>query len=292
MNDRLIGENIKMLREKAGMSQTELAESICTQAQISRIEKGEVIPLSTTLYNISRKLEIDMNEFFNMANYRRFDYIDTVKSEIRKAIRDKEYEAVYEMVKSEQKNGVFASVEHEQFLLWHEGVAIYYLKQDFDRSIELLMKALYRTRQKTNSLYSSTEIEIMNSIGIIFNEKGELELSVQYYEQALEEMHKIQKKMDLTKIRLYYGLTKSLTSLGRYRESFAYCKKGISLCIYLESFYLLGELHFQAGINCFHLRQFKRSMTHLNKSLLLFDIMDKHDYVEIIKENMNEYFPV
>jgi len=292
MNDRLIGENIKMLREKANMSQTELAENICTQAQISRIEKGEVIPLSTTLYNISRKLEIDMNEFFNMANNQRFDYIDTVKNEIRKAIRKRDYETVYELVKSEQKNEIFASVEHEQFLMWHEGVAIYYLEGAFDRSLELLLKSLYRTRRKTNSLYSCTEIEIMISIGIIYNETEKFELSVQYYEQALEEMHKIQKKMDQTKIRIYYGLTKSLTSLGKHRDSFAYSKKGISLCIYLESFYLLGELHFQAGINCFHLKQFKRSMVHLNKSLLLFEIMDKSDYVEIIKENIEEYFPL
>ncbi|SES30800.1 helix-turn-helix domain-containing protein [Salipaludibacillus aurantiacus] len=289
MNYDLIGVNIKMLREKAKMSQTELAENICTQAQISRIEKGEVIPLSSTLYEISKKLEIDMNEFFNMASYKRFDYISTVKNEIRKAIRNRDYETVYELVTCEKENPVFSSIEHQQFLLWHEGVAMYYLNKGFNRSIELLLLTL---EMRNPTLYSATEIEIMNSIGIIFNEEKEFELSVQYYERALKEMHKLQKKIELTKIRIYYGLSKSLTALGRHRESLNYGKRGINLCVQLESLYLMGELHFQAGINCFYLKHYKRSMMHLNKSLLIFEIMDKHDYVMIIKENIDECFPV
>ncbi|WP_078579063.1 helix-turn-helix domain-containing protein [Salipaludibacillus agaradhaerens] len=292
MNYELIGENIKMYREKAGMSQTDLADGICSQAQISRIEKGEVIPLSTTLYQIAKKLEIDINDFFNMAHYKRFDYINEVKNEIRKSIRLKDYRTVYDIVNSEKRNAVFSSLEHQQFLMWHEGISSYYLKKGFRRSLDVLLKSLQLTRSKEKTLYSATEIEILNSIGIIFNEEGELTLSVQYYEQALREMHKCQKKMDLTKIRVYYGLTKSLTALGRHRDSFAYAQNGIRLCAQLESLYLLGELHFQAGMNCFHMKQLKKSGVHLYKAQLTFEIMDNDEYVEIIKANIKELFPV
>ncbi|PYZ92721.1 XRE family transcriptional regulator [Salipaludibacillus keqinensis] len=292
MKHWLIGENIKMLREQAHMSQAELAEGICTQAQISRIEKGEVIPLSSTLYEISRKLEIDMDEFFNMAHDQRFDYIVTVKTEIRKAIRNKDYQSVYDMVKCEQKNAIFSSREHQQFLIWHEGIASYYLNQGFQHSIDLLMKALHMNQGDTSKArYSCTEIEIMNSIGIVYNEEGEFKLSVQYYELALEEMHKIQKNMDLTKIRVYYGLSKSLSRLNNHRQSLVFARKGIDLCIKIETLYLLGDLHFQAGMNCFYLRHFKRSKVHLNKSLLIFEVMENREYVEIISGNIRELFP-
>lgn len=42
---QIIGKNIKKLRKQAQLTQVELAQGIGTQAQISKIEQGLVIPL-------------------------------------------------------------------------------------------------------------------------------------------------------------------------------------------------------------------------------------------------------
>lgn len=47
------------------MSQKELASGICKQGQISRIENGEYTPGSKLLYDLSRKLKVSMDYFFN-----------------------------------------------------------------------------------------------------------------------------------------------------------------------------------------------------------------------------------
>ncbi|MCJ0549926.1 helix-turn-helix domain-containing protein, partial [Enterococcus cecorum] len=47
------------------MSQKELAAVICKQGQISRIENGEYTPGSKLLYDLSRKLKVSMDYFFN-----------------------------------------------------------------------------------------------------------------------------------------------------------------------------------------------------------------------------------
>ncbi|MDQ7861564.1 helix-turn-helix transcriptional regulator [Peribacillus frigoritolerans] len=53
-----VGQKIKELRKQIGLSQEELATGICTQAQISKIEKG-------------RCLSICIHSLFNFPTFRR-----------------------------------------------------------------------------------------------------------------------------------------------------------------------------------------------------------------------------
>ncbi|WP_406686207.1 helix-turn-helix domain-containing protein, partial [Rossellomorea vietnamensis] len=64
MDYSIIGKKIKELRQEVNITQGELAEGICTQALISRIEKGETDPNATALYQISKRLGVDVNYFF------------------------------------------------------------------------------------------------------------------------------------------------------------------------------------------------------------------------------------
>ncbi len=59
-----IAKRVQRLRKDAAMTQMELSRGICTQAQISNIEKGHLNPSSLTLFQISQKLNVDMNYFF------------------------------------------------------------------------------------------------------------------------------------------------------------------------------------------------------------------------------------
>ena len=55
-----LGIIIKELR-KENMSQSELCHGICSQSQISKIEKGIIYPSSILLYQLSERLGIDPN---------------------------------------------------------------------------------------------------------------------------------------------------------------------------------------------------------------------------------------
>ena len=62
----MIGTNIKHSREKAGMSQKELADKIgTTQPRIARWEKGEVVPNAQYLAKIAASLDITIDELIN-----------------------------------------------------------------------------------------------------------------------------------------------------------------------------------------------------------------------------------
>ncbi len=55
---------LKNLERKKNMSQSELCHGICSQSQISKIEKGIIYPSSILLYQLSERLGIDPNYIF------------------------------------------------------------------------------------------------------------------------------------------------------------------------------------------------------------------------------------
>lgn len=58
-----IGKRIYLTRLAKGMSQQELAKGICSQPQISKIEKGEAQPSVPTLFRISERLGVNCYYF-------------------------------------------------------------------------------------------------------------------------------------------------------------------------------------------------------------------------------------
>lgn len=60
---KLIGRNIRIIRERKGMSAQELA-STCNfeKSNMSRLESGKTNPTIATLYKISQALEVPLEE--------------------------------------------------------------------------------------------------------------------------------------------------------------------------------------------------------------------------------------
>ena len=61
----LLASRIKNRRKELKLSQKELADGICKQGQISRLENGEYTPGSELLYQLAKKLNVSMDYFFD-----------------------------------------------------------------------------------------------------------------------------------------------------------------------------------------------------------------------------------
>ena len=66
---KLIGRNIRIIRERKGMSAQELA-GICNfeKSNMSRLESGNTNPTIWTLYKICRALEVSLEEIVSDQN--------------------------------------------------------------------------------------------------------------------------------------------------------------------------------------------------------------------------------
>ncbi|MFP5116054.1 helix-turn-helix domain-containing protein [Bacillaceae bacterium C204] len=284
----IIGKQIKYLRNQAQITQSELADGIGTQAQISRIESGDVIPLCTTLYEIAYKLGVDVNYFYNQAYYPRYDYVTEIKYQIRKAIRERNYKEVEHLIQTEEGHLAFKMPSNHQFILWHKGIIEYYLRKDVNKSFTLLETAFMIGKGKNNTLPTSIQdIEILNSQAIIFNEISDYNQSFKIYKTALNHLKNMPEIPDKrVVIRLYYGIAKSLFKLKIFEESISYCDKGIKLCLKEELLYLLGELHYESGQNYQALNNYFKSLDHYSRAKELFYLSKKESFFEVTKEKI------
>ncbi|MCS0670422.1 helix-turn-helix transcriptional regulator [Cytobacillus firmus] len=281
MNFSAIGKKIKELRKSAGFSQKELAKDICTQAQISKIEKGDVLPLASTLYFISQRLGVDINYFFDHGTTPRLDYVQEVKNQLKMARRKLDYPLIKEIVEIEEKNPLFsANKKNYQTLLWHKAIYEYHVNHQAEKALLLVDKAISLTFEK---VWTEREIEILMSKGIFLFEEGRYGDSLEIYLPARTQLDKIIYLNDETiRSRLLYNMAKAYTKLGDYDRSIEHCKVAIQTCIEKDLLFLLGELHYHIGYNYELRKQFILAKKYMEQALDIFRIQRDERYNDFI----------
>lgn len=279
-----IGQAIKGLRQNIGLSQEELASGICNQAQISNIENNNAMPSVLLLNQIAIKLGVDMNYFFEMQESYKVEYLQNSKKYIRKLIRMRDYENLYDTVLSEKKHPYFQDSENLQFLLWHEAISIHYIESDPRKALEILDKALQTTNHK--KYYTEQEIEILNSVAVIHRETANYEEAETRFREGLERLKEVPRLTNFQiEIRLVFGLSQLLTDIEEFQESLEWCNKGISLCKSYDTLYIYGELLYQRGENLARLGEKEKAKESLDKSVQIFELQGNTVMVNSVKEN-------
>jgi transcriptional regulator with XRE-family HTH domain len=293
LNYSQIGKEIKIIRKTQGISQKQLSEGICTQAQISKIEKGEVHPLSSTLYLLAKRLGVDVNYFYQVGYAPHHEYVQEVEAQIRQAVRDFDFDTVIEVIKVEKKNPLYNKlVDFKQFITWNEGICMFHVHKDHERSLLLLNEALQLTKFHKTYL-SEREIEIVNSIGIIYQETEENEKAIAALSEALESYNRLSY---ITNEKLFprvcYNLARVLSKAKEYDRSISFCRQGIDWCKKYQLLYLLGELYFQTGLNYKRMEDLERSKNYFIKAIPVLELLDKQHLVDHINNrflNKEEY---
>ena len=285
-----LGITIKELRIKKNISQSELCHGICSQSQISKIEKGVIYPSSILLYQLSERLGIDPNNIFALTQNKKFKYVENVKYVIKDCLKQKQYKELYEIVKKEKDEKNFQAKEDKQFLLWHEAIAIFEANRSIKTALKLLNNALKLTLTNVDFL-SEREIDIMQTIAIFHGENKEYEKSINILRRCLTNFNKLDFPRDKEiKLKIIYNLAKNLSYTYQYEEAIKYIDKGIQLAINLNTLYLLGELYYAKGYNLLKLEQSNEEnvANNMEKALFIFELTEKEHYIQMIKEKLIE----
>jgi transcriptional regulator with XRE-family HTH domain len=269
----VIGKKIKELRKVVGLTQGELAEGICTQALISRIEKGDIYPSATSLYQISKKLGVDVNYFFEIGLTPRLDYVREVERQLKKLRVKLKYDEILEIVKTEEKNPLFLKDETNlQLLYWHKGIYVNEVEKNKDEALILLERALSLT-YNTKKAMSEREMNIMISMGILEFSRRNHERALEIYEDVNAALTYNDQLSDKSiKTRLLYNIARVLTRLGNYHESTRYCEEGIRWIIEEENLYGFAQLNYHIGYNLELEEKYGEALPYLVKAAMLFDI--------------------
>ncbi|MDG1564993.1 helix-turn-helix domain-containing protein [Bacillus toyonensis] len=285
-----LGITIKEIRILKNISQSELCHGICSQSQISKIEKGMIYPSSILLYQLSKRLGIDPNNIFALTQNKKLKYVKNVKYVMRDCAKQKQYKELYEIVKQEKKQNNFQSKEDKQFLIWHEAIAIFEVNRSTKTALTLLNHALKLTLTNSDFL-SEREIDIMQTMAIFYSEHKEYEKSINILRRCLTNFNKLDFPRDKEiKLKMILNLAKFLDLTYQHEEAIKYLDKGIKLAINLDTLYLLGELYYLKSQYLLKIRQHNEEdvVNNMKKALFIFELREKEHYIQMIKDELIE----
>ncbi|MFZ7935900.1 helix-turn-helix domain-containing protein [Bacillus thuringiensis] len=285
-----LGITIKELRIKKNISQSDLCHGICSQSQISKIEKGMIYPSSILLYQLSERLGIDPNNIFALTQNKKLKYIENVKFVIKDCLKQKQYKELYEIVKKEKNLNNFQTKEEKQFLIWHEAIAIFMVDKSLKTALDFLNNALKLTLTNSDFL-SEREIDIMQTMAIFYAENKEYEKSINILKRCLSNFNKLDFPRDKEiKLKIMLNLAKSLDFTYQHEEAIKYIDKGIKLAINLNTLYLLGELFYLKGQLLLKIKQHNVEDVIYNwkKALFIFELTEKEYYTKMLPDELIE----
>lgn len=289
MDYSVIGKKIREMRKVVGLTQGDLAEGVCTQALISRIEKGDIYPSATSLYQISLKLGVDVNFFFEIGTTPRLDYIREVEKQLRTLRLDGKYEEMMEVVKTEEKNHFFyKDTEKLQLLYWHKAIYLFEVKKDPDQSFQLLQQTYELTANQKKAV-SEREMEILMTFGSWESLLDNHEEALPHYQKVEDILNHTEQPFDKSiKTRLFYNTARVLTRLNRYEESTDYCRRAIKWCLEEEHLWGLGELHYHIGYNLELMGKYGKALPYIEKSIHMFEIHNHERYLSFLDKRKKE----
>lgn len=286
-----IGRKISELRTEMNLTQWDLAEGICTQASISLIEKGELDPNATTLYQIAKKLGVDVNYFFHIGSTPRLDYVYEVEKQLRELRIMQKYEDMMRIVKVEEKNPIFYR-DHVrlQYLYWHKSIYYFEVKKDYVKAVEQLDVAIALV-PAVNRAYTEHEIEMIMTRGAFEYSEGHVEEAIHVYKKVgkvLEESNRILHDKSI-KSRYYYNLARAYTNIGKLEESTVLLTKGIEWGIENEELYIMAEFYYQIGYNYERSNNYERALEFLDQSIALFNLRSENPYETFLADKRTRF---
>ncbi|AZB44638.1 XRE family transcriptional regulator [Bacillus sp. FJAT-42376] len=282
-----IGKEIYFLRKTIGMSQKELAAGICSQAQISKIERGDVYPYAPTLYLIGQRLGVDINYFFHVALTSNYHYVKEAESHFTTLRREEKYEEILNFAEAEKKNPLYrTSRSYQQLIMWHEAIGLFNLTGKQRETLAMLDDAISLT-SSTSKIMTEREMEIFNTKCVFLLDMQDYESLLQHHQTILQHLERAPSLSDKTlKTRIYFNCAKARSKLGHHKDSIQLCQKGIQWCFSADSLYLLPELHYWMGRNYEALQDSVKAIQYLKKAGYYFKLLDRVPCQRMVEEDL------
>ncbi|HEM3718266.1 TPA: helix-turn-helix transcriptional regulator [Streptococcus suis] len=165
----LLASRIKSRRKELKLSQKELAEGICKQGQISRLENGEYTPGSELLYQLAQKLNVSMDYFFDEQISDESTELIDFKKIAKNFVSQRNYESLKYIYELEKEKAHRLSLSDKIYLEWIASLVDFYVYDRKETAIEKLEKVL-TSLNKTDTNY----LQISNTLFNFYFETNNL----------------------------------------------------------------------------------------------------------------------
>lgn len=241
----LLASRLKERRKALKMSQKELAEGICKQGQISRIENGEYTPGSELLYALSRKLRVSMDYFFDEQVQDEKNELENFRLVAENFISQRDYSSLKYLYNLESKSSSHLSLSDKMYLEWIQTLVLFYCDNN---KLEAVSKLENLIKERNIS-----EINYLRFSNTLFNFYYDIDDLNQFNEirDNLEErvnnlIIRTIEELELS-IKFNYNISRYLWLQNNVEDALNKISETIRICKRYRSNYLLADLYLLLG---------------------------------------------
>lgn len=260
---------IKTKRKEKGITQKDLADGICVQAVISKIEKGETTPSVDIFFKIVKKLEIDMSivsKIFKLNNtiHQNLVYSDKVKQ----LLYMRDYENLAYVLKT--LNKLDMTPEEILYYEWLISVTNYMTRQStFLETIQELKGILSESKDNYFQLY----LKVVSAIASIYSDNHDDDLALQYFESIIDDYQASEDFQD--QVTFLYSISRAYFIKEDFNKSLMYISKAIDEILEEKSIYLLGDSLLMKAYILNEAKLYDESKKYCRNAITIFELENK-----------------
>lgn len=283
-----LGDAIKEARITKNLTQSELAEGICTQATISNLEHNTSIPTVATLRSIAAKLMLNFNDL--VAYYPAGSGSIDILMESKKFLRNRKYREAKKILTDnidEKKLDVNEFKEYQYYL----GICSLIGEND---SKEAMYHFNLGMQEQSTLSSKLTEALTINGIAVAYFNLKELEKAKVYFEKAIKLLEEVRSMddpyLDLKEcVKIYYNTAKYYSFVEEFSKAIELCSIGISLQQQEGDYTGLEVLYYEKGFNLAKINELEQAKKMYFVALGLSEINSHEALIEQILIDAEEY---
>ena len=241
----LLATRLKNRRKELKMSQRELAEGICKQGQISRLENGEFTPGADFLYALSKKLKVSIDYFFNEQIVEEIDELSEFKKLAQTFITNRNYESLKYIYELESVKVHRLSLVNKFYMEWIKSLIDFYFYGQKEEAVARLEKVLSQL-----SVTDLTYLQVTNTLFNFYYDIEDLESFNEIREKLEYQVNQLKlntiEELNLS-IKFNYNVCRYLWLQNNTEEAITKITDTIKQCKKYRTTYLLADLYVLMG---------------------------------------------
>ena len=241
----LLATRLKNRRKELKMSQRELAEGICKQGQISRLENGEFTPGADFLYALSKKLKVSIDYFFNEQIVEEIDELLEFKKLAQTFITNRNYESLKYIYELESVKVHRLSLVDKFYMEWIKSLIDFYFYEQKEEAVARLEKVLSQL-----SVTDLTYLQVANTLFNFYYDIEDLESFNDIREKLEYQVNQLKlntiEELNLS-IKFNYNVCRYLWLQNNTEEAITKITDTINQCKTYRTTYLLADLYLLIG---------------------------------------------
>ncbi|HFI0447412.1 helix-turn-helix transcriptional regulator [Streptococcus suis] len=279
----LLASRIKNRRKELKLSQKELADGICKQGQISRLENGEYTPGSELLYQLAKKLNVSMDYFFDEHISDESVELIEFKKISKNFINHRNYESLKYIYELEKGKSHRLSLSDKIYLEWVGSLVDFYFFQKREEAMENLEEIL-----KSLTKIDINYLQISNTLFNFYYDTENLDRFDRIKEDLNEQIMKLSldkiEELELS-IKFNYNLSRYYWLQKNIDLAIKQVTATIRLCQEYRTSYLLADLFLLLGNLSLNFSERKTVKSYFETAHFLYKYIEDNNEMALTVEH-------